>query len=969
MDRRRLALIRGGEDTGFRRVGSGYLIAPRLVLTARHVVEEDPGAAWPRIDVRVGHPQDDTRRCAARVCWVHPDGGDVALLLLDDSVEAPGTVRWGHPVGNGPLPYDALGFPAATTRNGQYAVEHLRGELPVLGGGTGDQDRYVLDQGPAPEADPANGDGDRGGDRAWSGASGSAVFCRDHLVGVVIHDDEAFGNRRLHACPARSFVAAPGFADVLERHGGDRPRLSRVGTDLERYLRAARLAATEHPYPGVMPGTMPPLSHIHVRQQVVSQQPPAEGGTGDAGLMPAGLLSASPPRPADEVLTGDGVCLVVGGPGGGKSSLLRTRLTHGAAEWLDGTAGTGPAPVLVPAAALVGAPLSKALADTVNAQLRQYGLTSPLPDTFFADRPAPGHDWLVLVDGLDEITSSDGREDVLRTVAHAGDQYAFVVATRPVRETGQGILDPQVPCYELEPFRFDQMDRVASGWFRALDVTEPERTAQHFLGALHAIGLLDLARVPLMMSMLCQLRAKAPAEPPPRGRGEIYRGFVDLLHERQYAAGAVEQARAAVRQYGSDAEARAERTVQNLRPILAGLAHRLLFADEREARPVLDAVQDHEHAERPAAVPERRWREFLESVLCGTGLLTRRSDDLVFIHQTFLEYFAARHAVDHEQRFQDDFRKTFLRTARSRRRFGKGWAPPEHDPFGGFLLDITPDDHPLKAEFLSRMTSRRAGAEGPQFLIKQVQSGTRLPEGVVKDAMSLLGRFARDRSLDAFARFRVAAVLTLSDKAAGTEALREIAEDPNAWGYVRALAANTVAGLDPTEQPARLLGDLAPDTSGGGKASHRMQAALALTETDPATAVRQLHALARDAGALSSDRMQAVIVLNLLDKPGRAELLRTLAADTTLGVTQRATVAWLLHDADHDTATALHEKIALDRATKAAHRLEAAEWLSGIDPQRARPVLGELVADPTLPRRHRRQAAELLTRTREERPD
>ncbi|MEV6763530.1 trypsin-like peptidase domain-containing protein [Streptomyces sp. NPDC051105] len=963
MDRRRLTLVRAGADAGFRRIGSGYLIAPRLVLTARHVVEEHPGAAWPRIDVRVGHPQDDTRRCTAHVCWTHSDGRDVALLLLDESVEAPGAVRWGHPVGNDPLPYDALGFPAATTSDGQYGVEHLRGELPVLGGGSGDQDRYVLDQGPAPEADS------RSGGRAWAGASGSAVFCRDHLVGVVIHDDEAFRNRRLHACPARSFVDDPGFADVLERHGDGRPRLSQVGTDLERYLRAARLAATEHPYPGVVPGTMPPLSHIYVRQQVVSRNSPAEESAGNAGLMASGLLPASPPQPADEVLTGDGACLVVGGPGGGKSSLLRTRLTHGATRWLDGTADPGPAPVLVPAAALVGAPLSRALAGTVNAQLHRYGLTSPLPDTFFEDRPAPGHGWLVLVDGLDEITSVSGREDVLRTVAHAGDQYAFVVATRPVREAEQGILDPQVPRYELEPFRTDELEHVATGWFRALDVTEPEQTAQKFLRTLHAMGLIDLARVPLTMSMLCQLHANAPTEPLPRGRGAIYRGFVDLLRERQYAAGAVEQARAALRQYGSDAEAGAERTVQNLRPILADLAHRLLFAVEHEGRPALDAVQDHECAERPAAVPERRWREFLESVLCGTGLLTRRSDDLVFTHQTFLEYFAARHAVGDEKRLRVVFRETFLRSARPRRPFGKRWAPPDHDPFGGFLLDITPDDHPLKTEFLTLITSGRAGLAGHEFLVKQARSGTSLPEGVIKDSVKLIGGLSRDRSLDGFARLRLIAVVSNIDTTLETEALRELAADPTADNYARTVAAITLGGLAPGE-PTRFLGDLAEDAPGGATPPSRLGAALALTELDMAAGLRQLHELARDSGVLLPERMRAAIVLRMLDgQSGQAELLRALADDTTLPVGHRITVGWLLHDADHDTATALHEKIARDPATQAAQRVEAARSLSGIDPRRARTVLGELVDDTTLGRRHRRQAAELLSRTRDSKPD
>ncbi|MGW7424513.1 trypsin-like peptidase domain-containing protein [Streptomyces sp. NPDC054813] len=962
MDRRRLTLVRAGADAGFRRIGSGYLIAPRLVLTARHVVEEHPGAAWPRIDVRVGHPQDDTLRRAAQVCWTHPDGRDVALLLLDESVEAPGAVRWGRPVGNDPLPYDALGFPAATTSDGQYGVEHLRGELPVLGGGSGDQDRYVLDQGPAPEADSRNGG------RAWSGASGSAVFCRDHLVGVVIHDDEAFRNRRLHACPARSFVDAPGFADVLERHGGGRPRLSQVGTDLERYLRASRLAATEHPYPGVMPGTMPPLSHIYVRQQVVSRSSPEERA-GNAGLMASGLLPASPPQPADEVLTGDGVCLVVGGPGGGKSSLLRTRLTHAAAQWLDGTADPGPAPVLVPAAALVGAPLSRALADTVNAQLHRYGLTSPLPETFFEDRPAPGHGWLVLVDGLDEITSVSGREDVLRTVAHAGDQYAFVVATRPVREAEQGILDPQVPCYELEPFRTDELERVATGWFRALDVTEPEQTAQQFLGTLHAMGLIDLARVPLMMSMLCQLRAKAPAEPPPRGRGDLYRRFVDLLYERQYAADAVEQARAALRQYGSDAEAGAERTVQSLRPILADLAHRLLFADEHEGRAVLDAVQDHECAARPTAVPERRWREFLESVLCGTGLLIQRSDDLVFTHQTFLEYFAARHVADEEDRLRVVFRETFFRRAQARRRFRRGWTPPGYDPFGGFLLDLTPDDHPLKTEFLTLMSSGRAGLDGCTFLVNQAASGTHLPADVIENTAHSLRQVARDRrGRTSFGRLQAATLLIMIGVADSSDLLRELAADPKAEEPLRVAAARTLAMFAPAESN-RFLGDLVEETrrdSRPGDSAHRLKAALALTELDPAAATRELHAFARDSTLPEHDRFKAVLTLNWLEtEPGRAELLRFLADDTSLTAGRRIVAASLLDNADRDVASHLYEKLALDPATKSVDRVEAAHNLTTIDPQRGQTLLRALVDDTTLGRRHRREAAKRLSEARD----
>ncbi|MFF5143242.1 trypsin-like serine protease [Streptomyces sp. NPDC013157] len=992
MDRRRLALVRGGEEMGFRRVGSGYLVAPRLVLTARHVAQDDGGTTWPCIDVRVGHPQDETRRSRASVCWTHPDGLDVALLLLDDPVVVPGdTVRWGRPVGEDPLPYDALGFPWASAGHGRRRAEHLRGELPVLGGGSGDQDLYVLDQGPAP-----------GGTKAWAGASGSAVFCRDLLVGVVIHDDVAFGNRRLHACPARSFVGEPGFAELLEDHGGGRPRLSQVGTDLDRYLRAARLAAVEHPYPGVVPGIMPPLAHIYVRQQVVRQKFPVENRSRETGFRAEGPLAVSPPQPADEVLTGDGTCLVVGGPGGGKSSLLRTWLTHGVTQWLDGSDAGTHAPVLVSAAALQGAPLSRALVDAVNAQLRQYGLTRPLPDAFFADAPGPGRGWLVLVDGLDEITNPAGREDVLRTVAHAGGQYTFIVAGRPVPETESGLLGPQVPRYQLEPFDTHDLQRVATGWFRALGVPEPEPTAAHFTAALGTAGLTELARVPLTMSMLCQLRAEHPGEPLPRGRGEIYRNFVELLHERQYAAGAVAQARAAMSQYGSEAEAGAERTVESLQALLAHLAHQLLLTDHPD-RPALDIVRHHPSAKRPAAVPERRWRDFLASVLCGTGLLTRRSDDLVFTHRTLVEYFGARRVVDDEERLGVVFRKAFVRRARlipllkhqamgvsPRLWFSTYWIPPGDDPFAGFLLDLTPDDHPLKEKFLGGMASRRAGLDGYLFLAQQVEMGTALPKHIISRTVTLLRQAARDQSLAGIIRMIAAETLLQIVQTDGAALLKELVHDPAMGDFSRLKAAKELIRFSPAESIGHLrelaqdttlssyyrreamlisaeIGQiagiepppaLALDTSLDGP--HRLEAARVLARIAPGTAAERLRSLVADHTADTHHRLYAAQALMELAPTEGATLLRAFALDPAVDGFERVQAAADLSDIDPSGTSELLTRLACDPELDTKDRLWAAQRLLWHDAQLAQPVLRELRTDTALSKKHRRQAARLL---------
>ncbi|MCX5163709.1 serine protease [Streptomyces sp. NBC_00264] len=302
MDARRLADVRGGVADGYRSLGSGYVIAPRLVLTARHVVvREEASLAWPRIIVRVGHPRPGSRvEHSATVAWVHPEQ-DVAVLLLDEPVPVSGPVRWGEPVGRKPLPYEAIGFPeAAVKADGRRQPEHLRGSLPVLTGGNGPGKNYALDQ----DVTPAESED---GEQAWAGASGSAVFCYDHLVGVAIHDDDAFANRRLHACPAHIFVTHPKFIELMERYA-EVPVLSTVSADeppdaqaeyaLDLLLRLSEGAVSD--------------------ANIVARRPDEQLLTLSGGMYVSRHVEADILRRLDE----GKVTLVVGEAGHGKTTLL-----------------------------------------------------------------------------------------------------------------------------------------------------------------------------------------------------------------------------------------------------------------------------------------------------------------------------------------------------------------------------------------------------------------------------------------------------------------------------------------------------------------------------------------------------------------------------------------------------------------------------------------------------------------------
>ncbi|WP_433261622.1 hypothetical protein ACQPZF_27340 [Actinosynnema sp. CS-041913] len=131
----------------------------------------------------------------------------------------------------------------------------------------------------------------------------------------------------------------------------------------------------------------------------------SEASTDPASGFPAGVLFD---RSEDSLL--------VGGPGAGKSSLLRSAVTFLVERWLRGE--TPPAPVRVLATDFVASsPLPEAIAASVRANLSALGLLHSWPPGFFAEPPIPGGSWLVPVDGLDEVIDHEQRKAILTKLA------------------------------------------------------------------------------------------------------------------------------------------------------------------------------------------------------------------------------------------------------------------------------------------------------------------------------------------------------------------------------------------------------------------------------------------------------------------------------------------------------------------------------------------------------------------------
>ncbi|MGW3959982.1 tetratricopeptide repeat protein [Amycolatopsis sp. NPDC005003] len=189
--------------------GSGYEVAPRLVLTAAHLVAE-AGAS-----VSVFHP-GRPGLFTGTVVWCGSPGGrdDAALVSVGDPgwqpVEGSGVV-WGRPVTHrAGLVCEAWGVPDLVQRPGRpIDVLQVPGKL-----NPGDRlvgERYVLQLTSFPPE----------GESPWGGMSGAALLCGDLVVGVVSTDPAGRAHAALEAVPVSLLLRDPGFSSVLAPHTGD----------------------------------------------------------------------------------------------------------------------------------------------------------------------------------------------------------------------------------------------------------------------------------------------------------------------------------------------------------------------------------------------------------------------------------------------------------------------------------------------------------------------------------------------------------------------------------------------------------------------------------------------------------------------------------------------------------------------------------------------------------------------------
>lgn len=937
-----VALTVQSENAVPRTFGTGFLIAPGIVATCAHVVAGNAEALPEVVHGRVGTIGREIRlRPVTQQYFREPGVGfDLALLsVIADQSDAPAQADSWVLFDDGLLDGDTVwvwGHPDGMFRAGQ-SVE-LRYQGPSLRDSVGPHFLSRL-WGP-----PVGG-----------GYSGSAVLNKrtGAVCGMLCTSDHAGSAHALSAsailsrCPQqiRALHTAAGRAVGTRVSGLEQPWLQELSDDqlragcwafpsrrLRSYLEATGRAAESHPYPGVVPGNVsPPLSTVYVSQHAYSLRGRAE----------LDLLDSEERIPAAAVIEQHADSLVIGGPGAGKSSLLRSLVRKCVERWsvdhIAEATGQGAftdpllAPVYLQAADLVGdRPLTEAIEASVRADAGRYSPLATWSAESFQGRPAAHASWLLLVDGLDELLVPEHRRVVLTRLAGIraadpeGSLYRCVLATRPVPELlPSNSLDWHATVFDLLPFDTLQLRDFAERWLTVLGLPDPERAAERFtlqFGERHREALV---RVPLMATMLCQLFADQPNPPLPTARHEVYRSFVGLLQGRQYSdapTGIIAQARSAAAKYGAEAARATERLPAQVVDLAAQLA--LAWRDGQNTSAV-DFLASRTETQRPPDLPGKAWQAILRETFRRSGLFTERGGELVFIHQTLLEFLAARQLAHEPQRMDAELRNLFGRWGRR--------LPPEwrqYDSFTRFFLAAA-TDRPLFEKSLWRCGT---GWEGARFASELVHDGVPVATRTVRRSADTLAAAATLPECTGFFRLEIARHLRVLGDDRDADVLFAAATDRMVSDGDRIMAAYSLRDLRDSRYPEALFSVAADAEVGFLVRAGAMQQLLdGLTDT---TLGLQLLNVVADPTFHEGLQPRALKALRSVDPDAYIDLLTSYAQDAELVLSARVIVIRELAEAGDPHAAELLLALASEPTVDSALRYELMRTLRSIDADR-----------------------------------
>ncbi len=307
----------------------------------------------------------------------------------------------------------------------------------------------------------------------------------------------------------------------------------------------------------------------------------------------------------------NGPVLITAPAGYGKTSFCRWNTLNDVQKLLDGTSKV--IPVYVPLHQLATA----ALTSCESAFLR----TPEVSDLFSAAR-RNGQRVRVYLDGLDEVTTTDQQERLMRLAQEFAGKYAHAQIVVTGRDYVSGPWLRWLSRIHLSELDAEQEKKLISNWLGE-DPVEHEAFRKQLSNARTLQGLMA---VPLLGTLIIAVFKKMKSLP--ESKVKLYEVFVDLM------CGGWDLAKNVRREtrFGSQAKL----------AVLTRAAGLLHLNSKREAQEddVRAAVK------QTMAKFVEQWRSLLDEILEDGLLIRLGSNSIAFSHLSFQEYLAATELTD-----------------------------------------------------------------------------------------------------------------------------------------------------------------------------------------------------------------------------------------------------------------------------------------------------------------------------------